>query len=41
VVVAALSHTEDAAPTLRGLSRGSRVIRVPSGLFPPLSAVTR
>lgn len=41
VVIAALSHTEDAASTLAELSRGSRILRMPSGLFPALSKVTR
>jgi adenine-specific DNA-methyltransferase len=41
VLVAALSHTEDASATLRELSRGSRIIRIPGDLFPPQSAVTR
>jgi adenine-specific DNA-methyltransferase len=40
-LVAAPSVTDDAASLLRELSRGSRLVRVPTDLFPPLSAVTR
>ena len=40
-LIAALSCTEDAATTLRELSRGSRILRVPSELFPSTGKVTR
>jgi adenine-specific DNA-methyltransferase len=40
-LIAAVSITDDAASTLRELSRGSRILRVPNDLFPPLTAVTR
>lgn len=40
-VIAALAATDDAAVTLRDLSRGSRLVKLPIDLFPPTSAVTR
>lgn len=40
-LVAALAHTEDAATTLKELSPGSRILRMPSQLFPSGAAVTR
>lgn len=40
-LVAATSVTEDAQTTLRDLSKGSRVIRIPRDLFPRAAAVTR
>ena len=40
-LIAALSITEDAMSALRELSRGSRIVRVPTDLFPSMSAVTR
>ena len=40
-LIAALSNTEDAATTLAELSRGSRIMRMPSQLFPALGRVTR
>lgn len=40
-LVAALSVTEDATSMLRELNRGSRIVRVPTDLFPSMSAVTR
>jgi adenine-specific DNA-methyltransferase len=41
VLVAALSITDDASITLRELARGSRLMRIPNDMFPPLLAVTR
>jgi adenine-specific DNA-methyltransferase len=40
-LVAALSITDDASSTLREHARGSRIVRIPSDLFPPLLGVTR
>ena len=40
-LIAALSCTEDASTTLRELSRGSRILRMPSELFPSTGTVTR
>lgn len=40
-VIAALAATDDAETTLRELSRGSRLVKLPIDLFPPTSAVTR
>ena len=39
-LIAALSCTEDAATTVRELSRGSRILRIPSELFPSTGKVT-
>jgi len=40
-VIAALAATDGAETTLRDLSRGSRLLKLPIDLFPPTSAVTR
>ena len=40
-LIAALSNTEDAATTLAELSCGSRIMRMPSHLFPAMGRVTR
>lgn len=40
-MVAATSVTDDAQTTLRDLSKGSRLIRIPRDLFPRTGAVTR
>jgi adenine-specific DNA-methyltransferase len=40
-LVAATSVTDDAQTTLRDLSKGSRVLRIPRDLFPRTGAVTR
>jgi adenine-specific DNA-methyltransferase len=39
VLIAALSNTDDAESTLRELSPGSRILRMPSQLFPKASRV--
>ncbi len=39
VLIAALAHTDDAETTLRELSPGSRILRMPSQLFPKTSRV--
>jgi adenine-specific DNA-methyltransferase len=41
VVMAALAATDGAETTLRELSRGSRLVKLPIDLFPSTSAVTR
>ena len=41
VLIAALAATHDAEITLKELSRGSRILRMPIELFPNLSSVTR
>ena len=40
-VIAALAATDDAETTLRDLSRGSRLVKLPVDLFPPTSTVTQ
>lgn len=40
-VIAALAATDDAETTLRDLSRGSRLVKLPVDLFPRMSTVTQ